>query len=47
MGFKVIKRADPTSNGPKLADFPNGAFLLAPKDTMLFLQDTNILTQRS
>ena len=29
MGFKVIKRADPTSNGPKLADFPNGTFLVS------------------
>lgn len=27
LGFKVIKRASPSSDGPQLADFPNGSWL--------------------
>lgn len=31
MGFKVVKRANPSTDGPQLVDFPNGSSNMTPQ----------------
>lgn len=39
LGFKVIKRANPSSDGPQLADFPNGSWILGGEALVVYETD--------